>query len=79
MKGYTMKIEAYEALRKAPNIQRGSNVKYCELERKVTAILTEGVAPEMPKYDIYETKGEWYRVFISSRTGRVHFTEAFNG
>jgi hypothetical protein len=74
-----IKIEAYEALRKAPYIRKGPNVKYCELERKVAAILEEGVAPELPKYDIYETNGEWYRVFINRNTGRVHFTEAFNG
>ena len=67
-------IEAYEALRKAPNIQKGSNVKYRELERKVVKILKKSNAAELSKYDIYEINGEWRRIGINSNGG-VYFEE----
>jgi len=67
-------IEGYEALRNSPYSRHGANVEYCKAEKKVVEILNKGVAPELPKSDIYEINGEWRRVGINSNGG-VYFEE----
>ena len=63
------KIKAYEALRTATDKKTIS-----EKEKAVVKILKQDVAPELNKFDIYETNGRWFRVSIA-KNGKVNFTE----